>query len=199
MGSCMAHKIGMFGNMGNPYFPEPVRLVIGCLFAEKEVYLQVRSLLEDYFGPLDCEMPPLAFTWTLYYEDELGAQQFRTFLAFENLILREDIVAAKLWTNALEQRFLQNGKRTINLDPGYMTMGQFMLATTKDQRQRVYVREGIFVEPTLYFENGHFHQFPWTYRDYTSDAYLQFLELVRKRFAFQRRTGRPWRLRTSGN
>ncbi len=68
----------------------------------------------------------------------------------------------------------------MNLDPGYMTLGQFFLATTKDQRQRVYIRDGIYVEPTLYFQDGHFHAFDWTYRDYQSEEYIRFLESVRK-------------------
>ena len=68
----------------------------------------------------------------------------------------------------------------MNLDPGYMTLGQFFLATTKDQRQRVYIRDGIYVEPTLYFQDGHFHAFSWTYRDYQSPEYIEFLEAVRK-------------------
>ena len=95
----------------------------------------------------------------------------------------KSIVDIKLKTNEIELEFAKEfgteGLRPVNLDPGYMTLGQFFLATTKDQRQRVYIREGIYVEPTLYFQDGHFHAFDWTYRDYQSEEYIRFLEKVR--------------------
>ena len=80
-----------------------------------------------------------------------------------------------------------------------MTLGQFFLATTKDQRQRVYMQRGIFVEPTLYFQDGHFHAFDWTYRDYQSEKYIAYLEQVRARLAYQMSTGKPYRLRRENN
>jgi hypothetical protein len=78
-----------------------------------------------------------------------------------------------------------------------MTLGQFFLATTKDQRQRVYIRDGIFVEPTLYFQDGHFHAFDWTYNDYQSPEYIRYLEEVRRRLAYQHTKGKPYSERIS--
>ena len=57
------------------------------------------------------------------------------------------------------------------------------------------MQRGIFVEPTLYFQDGHFHAFDWTYRDYQSENYIKYLEEVRKRLAYQMTTGRAYRLR----
>jgi hypothetical protein len=51
------------------------------------------------------------------------------------------------------------------------------------------------VEPTLYFQDGQFHAFEWTYRDYQSEKYIQYLEQVRARLAYQMSTGKPYRLR----
>ncbi len=108
----------------------------------------------------------------------------RDFVCYQKLIERETIVDIKLQTNEMELDFAKecgsDGLRPVNLDPGYMTLGQFFLATTKDQRQRVYMRDGIYVEPTLYFQDGHFHPFEWTYRDYQSEEYIRYLENVRK-------------------
>ena len=77
-----------------------------------------------------------------------------------------------------------------------MTLGQFFLATTKDQRHRVYLRDGIFVEPTLFFESGRFQPFEWTYRDYRSEEYLRYFLQARAKLAYQmHHEGKPYSTR----
>ncbi len=165
--------------------PVPVKLVVGMLAGDLEILKQARSLLEARHGPEETVMDPIPFTWTRYYVDELGEKPWRVFVGYENLLPREQLVDIKRWTNELELSLAQAGKRRINLDPGYLTLGQFFLATTKDQRHRVYIRDGIFVEPTLYFENGEFLPFPWTYRDYRSDEYKPWFLEARSKLAYQ--------------
>jgi hypothetical protein len=53
------------------------------------------------------------------------------------------------------------------------------LATTKDHAHRIYLRQGIFAEVTLYYEGKQFRPWPWTYRDYRQPLVLDFLEQVR--------------------
>lgn len=154
-----------------------------------------RKLMEEQFGPVDHTLTPIPFRWTNYYQDELGDTPLRCILSMETCISREKMPDIKLWTNLQEDILSQSGSRPINLDPGYLTMGQFFLATTKDQRQRVYVRDGIYVEPTLYYEGGSWKAFDWTYRDWQSEEYLAFFNVARQRFAYQRATGRNWRER----
>ncbi len=136
--------------------------------------------LIDQFGELSVTLSPFPFSWTNYYENEIGKSPVRSFVSFKKLIHREEIVEIKRWTNTLEIEFFEEGIRKVNLDPGYMTLGQYFLPTTKDQRHRVYIRDGIFVEPTLYFQNGKWHHFDWTYFDYRSDEYLNYFQETRK-------------------
>lgn len=178
--------------MGTPHIPAPVRLVLGILANSAESMAAARLCLLERFGALDHELPPIPFRWTNYYQDELGDSPLRSILSFAGPVSREQIPDIKLWTNAQEDLFAKGGGRPVNLDPGYMTLGQFFLATTKDQRQRVYVRDGIYVEPTLYYQNGQWHAFDWTYRDWQSPEYLAFFDVARQRFAYQRSTGRSW-------
>ncbi|MDR2579829.1 MAG: DUF4416 family protein [Fibromonadaceae bacterium] len=177
--------------MGIPKTPLAVRLIVGVLAASEELCVQARQKLRERFGEVDLEMKPIPFDHTNYYEDELGKTPLRSFLSFEKKIEREAIAGIKLETNEMEKIW----NRQVNLDPGYMTLGQFFLATTKDQRHRVYLGQGIFAEVTLYFENGHFHPFDWTYPDYKSKTYINFLEKARERLAYQIATGHPYRLR----
>lgn len=182
--------------MGEYKHPAPVRLVIGVLATDANRARDALDALTREFGPPDLTLAPFPFRFTNYYQDELGEAPERAFVAFETLMERERIVDIKHWTNELELRWANErgtpGLRPVNLDPGYMTLGQFFLATTKDQRQRVYIRDGIFIEPTLYFQNGHFHAFDWTYRDYQSPEYIVYLEQVRQRLAYQHSTGKPY-------
>ena len=186
-------------SMGIIKVPLPVRLIVGILAANTELASKAKQKLVERFGAVDLEMPPVPFDHTNYYENELGNSPIRSFLSFEDKIERETIAAIKLETNEMEKIW----NRAVNLDPGYMTLGQFFLATTKDQRHRVYLGQGIFAEVTLYFENGHFHPFDWTYPDYRSDSYIKFLEKARERFAYHIATGHPYSQRilvqTNGN
>lgn len=186
--------------MGATREPAKVKVIVGILAKDEAAVEAVRETLRNRFGEEDLNLPPFPFTFTNYYIDEIGAAPVRAFFSYETLIDRTEIVDIKLWTNDIELEIAEKagtpGLRPVNLDPGYMTLGQFFLATTKDQRQRVYMQRGIFVEPTLYFQDGHFHAFDWTYRDYQSEAYVKYLEQVRARLAYQHSTGKPYRLRS---
>jgi len=185
--------------MGLTRKPAPVRLVMGFLASDAEAIEALRPQLREKFGEEELYLPAFPFAFTNYYESEIGSAPVRAFTTYETLIEREEIVNIKLWTNELELRLANEkgtpGLRPVNLDPGYMSLGQFFLATTKDQRQRVYIRDGIFVEPTLYFQEGHFHPFAWTYHDYQSPEYIKYLEEVRRRLAHQHTTGKPYNQR----
>ena len=186
--------------MGAIREPAKVKVIVGILAKDEAAVEAVRETLRNRFGEEDLNLPPFPFTFTNYYIDEIGAAPVRAFFSYETLIDRTEIVDIKLWTNDIELEIAEKagtpGLRPVNLDPGYMTLGQFFLATTKDQRQRVYMQRGIFVEPTLYFQDGHFHAFDWTYRDYQSEAYVKYLEQVRAHLAYQHSTGKPYRLRS---
>lgn len=185
--------------MGTTKEPAKVKIIVGILAKDADAVENVRGTLRDRFGEEELIQAPFPFTFTNYYKDEIGESPVRAFFSYEELVDRTEIVDIKLWTNDIENEIAEKsgtpGLRPVNLDPGYMTLGQFFLATTKDQRQRVYMQRGIFVEPTLYFQDGHFHAFDWTYRDYQSEIYIKYLEEVRKRLAYQHSTGRPYRLR----
>ncbi|MDB5103314.1 MAG: hypothetical protein JWP91_1003 [Fibrobacteres bacterium] len=175
--------------MGAYKIPAKVKLVVGLLGGNPEILKRTRELLRARFGVEEEIMAPIPFTWTRYYSDELGESPWRTFVSYEALIPREDLVDIKRFTNDLEQGLASEGVRTINIDPGYMTLGQFFLATTKDQRHRVYIRDGIFVEPTLYFQDGDFFPFEWTYRDYRSEEYRLYFLAARSKLAYQMHHG----------
>src|SRR5207237_5920499 len=105
------------------------------------------------------------------------------FLVFQHLVSGDSLAKIKIQTNEMEQALAGAAAypepRPINLDPGFLTLGKFMLATTKDQGHRIYLRDGIFAEVTLRFEGGAFEPWPWTYADYREPEVLRFLSEAR--------------------
>ena len=167
--------------MGHYRYPNKVRLIIGLLAEDLASLEYAVKKLQIEFGVIDSQLEPILFESTNYYVDELGKAPWRTFIDFEKLIEREKLVEIKRRTNELEFEWF-DGSRKVNIDPGYLTLGQFFLATTKDQRQRVYIAHGIFMDPTLYFKNKEYHWYDWTYHDYRSSAYHNYFKAVRVKY-----------------
>jgi Domain of unknown function (DUF4416) len=170
--------------MGARKNPPKAKLIIALLLRDVGQFETLKVRLESEFGGTDVEGLPRPFTSTAFYANELGESHFRAFLAFRDLVPRESLGPIKLTTNRIEAEGLHGqGLRSFNLDPGLVTLGQLFLATTKDQRQRVYVGDGIYIEPTLYYQDRAWKTFPWTYPSYASGDYFEFLSQARAALA----------------
>lgn len=76
-------------------------------------------------------------------------------------------------------------RRTINIDPGYVSLTKLVLFTTKNRSHRIYIDEGIYADLELQFSNKSFRALPWTYPDYKTDAYIEFFNSVRSAYLGQ--------------
>jgi len=160
---------------------QKVKLVIPILYSKKDIYEKLKKILLRKYGRIDFESESFEFSFTEYYNNEMGTPIYRVFLSFEKLIKPEDLVNIKLQTNRIEQKFSIKGKRKINLDPGYLSLGKFILATTKDQQHRIYIGKGIYEEITLFYRNRQWqHYEEWTYPDYRSQKYKDILTVIRE-------------------
>jgi hypothetical protein len=168
--------------MSTPKEPKPARLVVSCLAPDRDVANQALQELIKEFGPIESEFGPLPFPYSSYYEDELGPQPWRRIWEFRNLAPREDLARIKLLTNGVETAHGRNGKRIFNLDPGFLTLDNFVLATGKGRPHRVYLRDGVFADITLIFVRGAFTATPWTYPDYASHEIIEIMNHLRKRY-----------------
>jgi hypothetical protein len=159
--------------------PLPVLLVIATFSRHSQALDWARAELEREFGPVGLAGSLFDFVQTKYYEPTMGSGLKKQLLAFESLVDPDCLPRVKHITNRLEQRYTEIGghaeARPLNLDPGLLAQGKFMLATTKDQGHRIYLRDGIFAEVTLRFEAGQFTPWPWTYADYRLPEVLAFL------------------------
>ena len=171
---------------------ERCKLLVGVLYSDAGQYEVALRRLELEFGPLDGRSEAFDFDFTDYYSAELGEGIKREWLTFEDLILPDQLVAAKLHTNRMEEWLAGqvsdgDGKRRVNLDPGYIGLGKLVLASTKDFAHRIYLREGIFAEITLRYSKGldFVAASEWTYPDYQLPGALEFFNRARLRLKEQ--------------
>jgi Domain of unknown function (DUF4416) len=162
----------------------PALLVVAAFSRHADALNWGREQLEQTYGPLALHSEPFAFTHTGYYESTMGANLLKQLFAFQRLIAPDILPDIKRNTNALEQQLAAAGnypeERSLNLDPGYLVLGKFLLATTKDQSHRIYLRDGIFAEVTLRFQAGAWEPWPWTYADYREPFVREFLLRARE-------------------
>jgi hypothetical protein len=148
----------------------PALLVVAAFSRHLEALAWGRARLQQHYGPIGLIGEPFDFHHTTYYTATMGADLHKQLLAFHRLVDPACLADIKRWTNALEEELRASAaypeERPLNLDPGLLVLGKFLLATTKDQQHRIYLRDGIFAEVTLRFQAGAWETWPWTYADY---------------------------------
>jgi hypothetical protein len=157
-----------------------VKLVIGFIYKDEAVFIRALEKLKKQFGKVDFESQAIDFNYTDYYTAEMGSKLKRRFISFSRLIPIQDLYQIKLYTNRLENKFANDKRRQINIDPGYVDLAKLVLATTKDYAHRIFLRKGIFAEVTLTFRNNAFSPNDWTYPDYRTQEYIDIFNQIRK-------------------
>lgn len=165
--------------MGKARPSQRVALICAVCSADTHAGETAEISLVEQWGPAALVQAPFPFDHTDYYEAEMGAPLSKHLVAFERLIEPEELPACKLSTNRLEEELSKDGRRRVNLDPGYLTPARLVLASTKDFAHRIYLGGGIYGEVTLLYRKGAFTPLPWTYPDYRGPATLTFLKRVR--------------------
>ena len=168
--------------------PEPALLLVSILGRKDERLLAVIPELESRFGPLDCLTPELPFDFSPYYEREMGRPLWRRLAVFAEPFHRQQLPAVKNLTNKIECKLADpSGRRTVNLDPGYLAIEHLVLATTKKSYHRPYLGEGIYAVLTLIYQHGGYQALPWTYPDYASEYYTGFFADLRSKLLWLRK------------
>ena len=176
--------------MGKAEAFEKEKLIIGIIYPTNELYEKIIELLTEKFGAIDFMTEEFSFSeeFSSYYDEEIGGEARRRILSFETLVDPAEQADIKIYTNMVEAEFSKDGKRKINLDPGFISHGRLMLATTKKTGFRVPLSGGIYTELTLFYARGGWQKLPWTYRDYQSKRVQDFLTVVRKKYLEQRKS-----------
>jgi hypothetical protein len=146
------------------------------------------DLLSVEFGPVDHTSPVVPFDFTDYYGKEMGTGLKRQWVSFEILRERSYLQRAKHVAVRIEEALSRDGKRTVNIDPGYVDSAQVVLATSKNFAHRIYIGMGYYAEVTLIHVHGAYRSLDWTYPDYKEKTGMAFFGRARELYRNQVRT-----------
>jgi hypothetical protein len=173
-------------SMAQPQAPEKVVYICSLLAAGEEALAQARDHLRGELGPLEELTSPEAFDFTQYYSPQMGPDLLRQFAILAGQSQPGDLADVKIATNRIEADIARTlgprPPRPVNLDPGYVEPSKLVLASMKNFSHRIYLRNGVYAEVTLQWRKG-WQSLPWTFPDYASGAYDDFLRTARDRLA----------------
>lgn len=115
----------------------------------------------------------------------MGSNLSKKFVSFQPLGKIESLPERKLLTIQMEKRFSVSGKRRVNIDPAYLELAKLVVATTKNYDHRIYLGGGIYGDVQLRYRNGKFIANEWTYPDYRSPLFIDFITHVRSIYSKQ--------------
>lgn len=163
-----------------------VKRVVGLLYPRDEPARRRWTLerLRDAFGPVERESELFDWTYTDYYRS-ISPDLTKCFFSFEGLChpygladwkKRAVTLEAESGKDSLEEG---EGGRRVNIDPGYLDGARLILASTKDNAQRIYLRDDIYAEVTMCRRRTGWEKFFYTFPDFASGAYDAFFDAVR--------------------
>ena len=133
--------------MGEITQHRPVLLIVALVSRYTDALTWSIERLSQTHGPVALESPVYDFVETEYYQQTMGDDLKKQFVAFKQLVSPDAIVAAKINSNDLEIEYAKAHDhpedRPVNLDPGYISEAKLVLATTKDRDHRLYMFDGI--------------------------------------------------------
>jgi len=171
--------------MAQPERPMPVKYFAAVLFRDDEELSKAKDTLTVKWGVIDYEGRDHPFDITDYYEPEMGKHLNRRLLSFEKLHLPTQIVDMKLEFNAIETGLAHEGKRTVNLDVGYLDHNKFVLASAKEAGQKIYLDKGIYADLSGRYKAGKYRPFEWSFPDFKEGRYDEDLLAIRSLYLGQ--------------
>ena len=144
------------------------KLLIAIMYSDKSVYDKCRNDLIDSFGGIEKESDEYNFDkFTSYYAKEMGTGLVKRFVVFKKEIDNEGLKKAKLETTETEKKFSKDNRRAINLDPGYLSDKELVLASfKKGTNYKEDVGDGVYLHKVLEFDGKKIITFWHTFPDY---------------------------------
>ena len=152
------------------------RLIIGVMYGSLEKFNLVLKDLVGLYGSVLISMKEYDFTkFTKFYIEEMGAVIFKKMIVFEKEVSKKDLVKIKEDTTKLEEKYSVDGKRKINLDPGFISSEKMVLASfKKGTGYKEKISDEVYLHTVLKFKP--LEEFQHTFFDYKQKK-EEFLEL----------------------
>lgn len=155
------------------------KLIMGLMYSDKRLLEKVQDELTDKFGQAEAEMV-YDFNFTKYYEQEMGKNLKKKLLAFKSPIKKEQLAGIKVYTTKLENKHKKNDKRSINIDPGYLSKKEFILTSFKKSPYKKSLGKKVYAHLTLKFEDDRCVTNYRTFPDFKTNKIQRFLLKIRK-------------------
>jgi len=168
--------------MGDIKIPKPVMLFASIIYNNEHTLSNILNILEEKIGRISEKTMKIPFKHTDYYSEEMGMELYRIFVLFGSLVERDCLIETKLKTNAIEKDLSTEEKRQVNIDPGYISLENIILATTKNYTHRVYMGSGIYGDLTLIYKKGGYKPLEWTYPDYAGSDIVSIFNRWREHY-----------------
>ncbi len=165
--------------LGKGKFP-PVKNFISVIHSDNKLFEKFKREISNIFGQTDTVSPPFPFDFTDYYKPEMGENLVRQFFSFETLTEADFIVEIKKKCLEFEEIYSQNGKRKLNIDPGYIDLYKLVLVSEKYMGHKIYLRDGICADMVLLLGKSKVTPFMWTFPDFKSGRYDEYILTLRK-------------------
>ncbi|MBD3334375.1 MAG: DUF4416 family protein [Candidatus Eisenbacteria bacterium] len=162
--------------------PDPVLRVCSCLTAIPSLLPQARADLARAFGDVDLESDPFPFEGTDYYREEMGERLQRTWFVFRELCGPEELPDSRIATARIEEDHSKQGKRRINLDPGYLDLGKLVLASLKGAPDKIYLGRGVWAHTCLRYRFQGFEAPDHSFPDFKDGLYSDFFSRARQHY-----------------
>lgn len=165
-----------------------VKPFMSILVRDMSLFKDVLNLFISDGKDIDEISKIFPFFHTDYYEEEMGKNLVRKFVALKELIKPDSLPALKHYTYSIENRFRNHhGMRRVNIDPGYIAPEKIVLSTFKNFGHRIYLRKEVYGELTLIYKDKAFKPLEWTFPDYAQEEVLRVLRSLRGRYLYQLR------------
>ncbi len=163
--------------------PPPVKLFAAVFAGDRTLIGEGLAAMSAILGEepdiLSSEYPVVE---TAYYEKEMGPDLLKVYASWPGLTSPERLAEIKLAAMDWEERHSADGRRRVNLDPGYIFSGGLVLSTGKFRGHRLPLGRGVWGELTLNYHQGRFMAFPWTYLDYQRPDVQVWLTMMRQAY-----------------
>jgi len=138
--------------------------------------------LTDRFGPLGLHSPEFPFDDTAYYHAEMGEGLSRVFFELPGLVEPDFLLHVKAKARELEKVLSFHGRRSVNIDPGYLDSFKVVLLSDKYSGRKVYLGQRCYADVTLTFSRGAWQADERAFPDFRSGRYFVYFMKLRERY-----------------
>lgn len=155
--------------------------IVGILTSRTDELAEIVGALEKYFGKADIIGPWQHFDHTHYYEEEMGPHLSRCFVSFETLRPPEEAAEYKRIGSEVEASFMNEGKRSVNVDLGYLDANKVVLVSGKGGGHKIALAAGVYADMLLWYNKG-WQAFPWAFPDFRDGSLFPIFVKMRRAF-----------------